>query len=41
MDGTKKLSKFIVDWEMLHTINNGAHRAGKCINFAQLCLRNG
>ena len=40
MDGTKKLSKFIVDWERLHTIM-ALIGAGKCINFAQLCLRNG
>ena len=30
MGGTKKLSKFIVDWETgtLVAYNNGAHRAG-------------
>ena len=40
MGGTKKLSKFIVDWE------NGTRVACKneremCINFAQLYLRDG
>ena len=40
MGGTKKLSKFIVDWE------NGIRVACKngremCINFAQLYLRDG
>ena len=47
MGGTKKLSKIIVHWENgtrsragLLTIMHGAHRAGKCFNFAQLYLRN-
>ena len=43
MGETKKLSKFIVDWTNGTRVayNNGANRAGKCINFAQLYLRNG
>ena len=43
MGGTKKLSKFVVDWEngARAAYNSGAYRAGKCINFAQLYLRNG
>ena len=44
MGGTKKLSKFIVDWEDGTRVayNNGDRsRAGKCINFARLYLCNG
>ena len=44
MGGTKKLSKFIVDWENgtrgLHTIMALIEQE-MCINFAQLYLRNG
>ena len=46
MGGTKKLSKFIVDWENGH-MERGLHtimaliEQEMCINFAQLYLRNG
>ena len=40
MGGTKKLSKFIVDWDGLHA-KNGAIEREMCINFAQLYLRDG
>ena len=40
MGGTKKLSKFIVDWEN-GTCKNGAIEREMCINFAQLYLRDG
>ena len=41
MGGTKKLSKFIVDWENGTRVacNNGAIEREMCINFSQLCLR--
>ena len=44
MGGTKKLSKFIVDWENGTRVacnNNGAIEREMCINFAQLYLRDG
>ena len=40
MGGTKKLSKFIVDWENV-AFKNGAIEREMCINFAQLYLRDG
>ena len=40
MGGTKKLSKFIVDWRMEHGLH-GAIEREMCINFAQLYLRDG
>ena len=40
MGGTKKLSRFIVDWEN-GTHNSGAIEREMCINFAQLYLRGG
>ena len=39
MGGTKKLSKFIVDWE--NGTRDGAIEREMCINFAQLYLRDG
>ena len=41
MGGTKKLSKFIVDWENGTRVacKNGAIEREMCINFAQLYLR--
>ena len=43
MGGTKKLSKFIVDWENGTRVacNNDAIEREMCINFAQLYLRDG
>ena len=41
MGGTKKLSKFIVDWETRVACKNGAIEREMCINFAQLYLRGG
>ena len=45
MGGTKKLSKFIVDWEIKNgtrvACKNGAIEQEMCITFAQLYLRDG
>ena len=41
MGGTKKLSKFIVDWENGVACKNGAIEREMCINFAQLYLCDG
>ena len=43
MGGTKKLSKFIVDWENGTRVacTNSAIEQEMCINFAQLYLRDG
>ena len=43
MGGTKKLSKFIVDWENGTRVacKNAAIEREMCINFAQLYLRDG
>ena len=43
MGGTKKLSKFIVDWENGTRVacNNGAIEREMCINFALMYLRDG
>ena len=40
MGGTKKLSKFIVDWENGTRVayNNGAHRARKCALTLHSCI---
>ena len=40
MGGTKKLSKFIVDWENGTRVACAIERE-MCINFAQLYLRDG
>ena len=43
MGGTKKLSKFTMDWENGTRVacNNGTMEREMCINFAQLYLRDG